>query len=349
MTIKATIAAAFLAGLVPGTSHAIEPERDGQETFLSRAAWAGNRLWLLSDAGRLSSLAETDSTPRSETAPEAVRDMCVSDGRLLALTATGKKPAAWTLRRHGADGWTTQAAIDARGEHVISLICGNGNALILTTKRLITLGADAVSEVALDGELDWGLATTLITADTVYAGFNKGEWGGGLRAIDRRTGKIRLIENEDGELCGGLLNTECDPVNGLAAVPWRPDCVAAAIGLVHMMAHGRIATVCGASIKTLYSKPFGDKSPNPDLKPEDAYMTVPFFGLTAVGDRLLAVGGDGLYTIGETGAPEFEAMPAFKKAGPFRISFARPGVVLVLTTVNQRHSVSGATPMLVVR
>jgi hypothetical protein len=257
------------------------------------------------------------------------------------------------VRTHGANGWTIEATIDARGEYFVTLICGSGATAVLTTKRLITLGAGAVSEVALDGELDWGLATTLMTAGTVYAGFNKGEWGGGLRAIDRKTGRIRLIENKDGDLCGGLLNTECDPVNGLATLPWNPDCVAAAIGLVHMDADGHIVTVCGPTggdqVRMLYRKQFGERYPNMDLPPEDAYQTMPFFGLATVGGKLLAAGGDGLYTIGETGDAEFEPMPDFKEIGPFHVSFAKPGVVLVLTLVNQRHSVSGATPMLVVR
>ncbi len=353
IVLKAILTALLLAFLVPASAHAIEPIRVGQEDFLSRAVWAEDRLWLLSDAGQLSSLVETDTTPRSETAPEAIRDMCVSDGQLLALTANGKKPAAWTLRRHGVEGWVTQATINAKGEYFITLICGSGATAVLTTKRLITLGAGAVSEVALDGELDWGLATTLMTADTVYAGFNKGEWGGGMRAIDRKTGRIRLIENKDGDLCGGLLNTECDPVNGLATLPWNPDCVAAAIGLVHMDADGHIVTVCGPTggdqVRMLYRKQFGERYPNMDLPPEDAYQTMPFFGLATVGGKLLAVGGDGLYTIGETGAADFEPMPNFKEIGPFHVSFAKPGVILVLTSVNQRHSVSGATPILVIR
>lgn len=353
MSHWARILMLLVALLLPATAMAIEPERDGQEDSLSRAAWAENRLWLLSDAGQLFSLSETDTNSRTEALPEPVRDMCISGGQLLVLTATGEKPAAWTLRRHTGEGWTTDTAIDAKRDYFITLICGNDGVTILSTKRLITVAPGPVSQVALKGKLDWGLATTLLTPDTVYAGFNKGEWGGGLRAIDRKTGRIRLIENKDGELCGGLLNTDCDPVNGLAAVPWQPGCVAAAIGLVHMHAEGKIITVCGANgrdeISKLYRKQFGERYPNMDLPEAEAYQTAPFFGLMPAGDRLLAVGHDGLYLLGESGDPVFRPMPAFKKVGPLHISFAEAGVVLVLTSVNQRHSVSGATPMLVAR
>lgn len=353
MTLKAILLTCLLAVLMPAAAIAVEPERDGQEDSLSRAVWAENRLWLLSDAGQLFSLSETDTDSRTETLPEPVRDMCVSGGQLLVLTATGEKPAAWTLRRHTGEGWTTDTAIAAKGDYFITLICGNDGATILSNRRLITVAPGPVSQVALKGELDWGLATTLLTPDTVYAGFNKGEWGGGLRAVDRKTGRIRLIENKAGDLCGGLLNTACDPVNGLAAVPWRPDCVAAAIGLVHMDADGQIVTVCGANgrdeISMLYRKQFGERYPNMDLPEAEAYQTVPFFGLTAAGDKLLAVGYDGLYLLGESGQPAFRPMPEFKKVGPFRISFAEAGVVLVMTSVNQRNSLSGATPMLVAR
>jgi len=35
---------------------------------------------------------------------------------------------------------------------------------------------------------------------------------------------VSAIErNTSGELCGGPLNTECDPVNGIAAEPQKPE------------------------------------------------------------------------------------------------------------------------------
>ena len=41
---------AVVAGM-PALASALEPERSGQESFLTRAVFAEGRLWILSDAG----------------------------------------------------------------------------------------------------------------------------------------------------------------------------------------------------------------------------------------------------------------------------------------------------------
>jgi hypothetical protein len=75
---------------------------------------------------------------------------------------------------------------------------------------------------------------------------------------------------------------------------------------------------------------------------------VAFFGVARVGDVVLAVGTDGLYRVSAQSA-EHEPLPAFKDFGGMRMSFDVPGVVLVLTGVNSRKSLSGSTPLLVPR
>src|SRR6185437_3906330 len=93
------------------------------------------------------------------------------------------------------------------------------------------------------------------TASDVFVGLNEGEWGGGLRRIHRQTGDVIVVQrNASGELCGGPLNTDCDPVNGIISDPWAEDCVVLSIGLVHFAPHGRIDEVCGDRVKRLYFK-----------------------------------------------------------------------------------------------
>jgi hypothetical protein len=183
-----------------------------------------------------------------------------------------------------------------------------------------------------------GIASVTVTPDSLLVGFNIGEWGGGLRRIDRTSGQISIVESK-APGCSGLLNTDCDPVNGIAVEPWKESCAAIAIGLVHFMARGSIVEVCGKSVTRLYSNSYGD----------DHYSTVPFFGLVAAGADLWGVGIDGLYKIGPDGTTKASALPAFQRIGNVSVSFAMPHLVLVLTDVNQRRSVSGSTPMLVPR
>lgn len=86
-----------------------------------------------------------------------------------------------------------------------------------------------------------------------------GRWAAKYR---RRTGKVTVIEkNSTGDLCGGPLNASCDPVNGIADEPWRPDCVAIAIGLVHFSPHGRIVEVCRDEVRRVYFKDSAFPSP----------------------------------------------------------------------------------------
>jgi len=119
--------------------------------------------------------------------------------------------------------------------------CATDRVTLLTTRRLVSLDGDRQSAVTLSKELSGGLiSSTYGTSDKLFVGFSAGEWGGGLHRIDRRSGNVTQVErNTAGGLCGGPLNSACDPVNGITAVPWNPDCIVAAVGLVHF--EGRAA------------------------------------------------------------------------------------------------------------
>jgi hypothetical protein len=63
-----------------------------------------------------------------------------------------------------------------------------------------------------------GITSVLVTGDSLLVGFNIGEWGGGLRQIDRKTGNISMIERK---------------------------------------ALGSIVEVCGSTVKRLYGRTYG--------------------------------------------------------------------------------------------
>jgi hypothetical protein len=63
---------------------------------------------------------------------------------------------------------------------------------------------------------------------------------------------------------------------------------------------------------------------------------------------LWAAGTDGLYTIRPEGGAINQPLPKLKDAGGFRVGFL-PELAVVLTTVNQRHALSGAVPLIVPR
>jgi hypothetical protein len=218
-----------------------------------------------------------------------------------------------------------------------------GIATLLTQRRIIEIVGDSQTATALLQPLRTRpIASVHVAPASIFIGFNAGEWGGGLQRIDRKTGEVWAIErNTSGELCGGPLNTECDPVNDIAAEPWKPECIAVAVGLVHFAPHGRIVEVCGDIVRRLYVKPHGKQPPENEVtrKYDEPFSTVAFFGLKRRAETLWAVGMDGIYQIGPRGVTQSAPLPKFKQVGGLSVSFDLPDVVVVLTDINQRLSI----------
>jgi hypothetical protein len=152
-----------------------------------------------------------------------------------------------------------------------------------------------------------------------------------------------------GELCGGPLNTDCDPVNGLIVSPWRPSCVVAAIGMVHMMSHGRIVEICDKSVRRLYFKPLDPQPPRNKVDNGEPASTMAFFGVVRLAGAMTAVGLDGIYRFNEPQSPQFQSMPHFENKSGYRVNFDLPGIALVMTEANARASLSGSVPLIAVR
>jgi hypothetical protein len=321
----------------------------GQESFFTRATFADGRLWLLTDAGELSSIARESAEQRAERMPDPVFDLCAQDGH--PVVATGKRLSApeWTLRQYGGSAWSATKIIPTQGDDLVAMECDAGGITLLTTHRVVVVEQNGKqSAIVLSDSLDEVAVTSMHTVgDQIFVGINRGEWGGGLRRIDRRSGQITTIERK-GPSCYGPLNSECDPVNGIASEPWKPGCIAVAIGLVHFEPHGRVVEVCGNEVKPLYYAPYGEAGRRDHAKyGGEPWSTVAFFGLVTQGDALYAAGIDGVYRIEKNGTARVTPLPHFNKIGSAYVSFDLPHLILVLTDVNQRRSISGSTPLLV--
>lgn len=332
-----TALAALFAGATPTTP--VEPMRPGQDSFITRAVFADQRLWMRSDSGAVFSVAPTEDARRNETLPQPSLDICVKDGHVAALTQ-GK--SNWTLRTRVGDQWVAEMSFEASSDFV-ALDCRNG-VTIITTEVMLVPRDGTVQKLRLASPLPDGLTANVhVEGDNLYVGINRGEFGGGLVRANLRTGTVTLIDRPTGDLCEGTLNAECDPVNGVAAIPWKPGCVVAAIGLVHFLSHGSLVEVCGEEVRTLLSQNFSQKFAGKTLD-----SPVAFFGVTATKDAIVAAGVDGLYRVSDRGS-ERVPLPAFKDVGGVKVSFDVPGVALVLTDVNRRRSLSASVPMLVPR
>lgn len=322
---------------------------------VSRAVFAKDRLWLVTDDGSLTSLAEGETARRSEGPGEKVLDICSGRGGFLAVSGEWAQGTQWTLWRRLDSGWRRDRSLPREEDALVALSCRGDGAVLLTTERLIEADRAGVRSVALAGHMRMPRVKAVVheTPDYLFAGLNSGEWGGGLVRIARRTGRAVTIErNATGELCDGPLNTGCDPVHGIATIPWKPSCVAAAIGLIHMLAHGRIVEVCGTQVEQMFVQASERSRTDPRYLAEVAtgrFGSVAFFGLGAVGDALVAVGDDGLYRIDQSGGASYRTWPRFTDIDGLLVSFELPDAVLLVTSINGRAAVGWYAPLLVPR
>jgi len=183
----------------------------------------------------------------------------------------------------------------------------------------------------------------LAMGNLVYIGNNLGEWGGGLQVLDLATRTVSDIDRRDVPgLCDGPLNGDCDPVTGLVPATDEPGCIVASIGLIHMMAHGRILKVCGREVSELFEKALTEEGSG---KPLD--MTEPFFGLAAAKPHgFWAVAPGTLYQF-ESKTPTTLSLSNPTQLGGIWVNRDQPGLLILYTEANRAMSLSGVTPLLI--
>lgn len=352
--VTVTVASTMLATLIactPMHAQATEPVRQDQQSFLMRALFSNGRLWLLSDAGELSTITPNADKRVTLDFPEPVLDVCAAGDQVQVITGTNT--GDWTIRQLGGTTWNAISTVTRQDEGLAAMSCSANDTTLLTSARVIQLGKSGTMRVTnLAAKLPFGTVTAVHdTSTTLLVAINAGEWGGGLQRIDKASGVVAAIERKDSsDLCSGPLNAACDSVHGIATEPWNTRCDAVAVGLVHlMMERGGIVEVCGDDVRPLFEKPFSTSFAIKDGKRGQLPQTVAFFGLTASGGSLWAVGTDGLYRIDSDGKATKVPLPTFRTVDGIDVSFDNPQLVLVMTRLSQRHAVSGATPMLVPR
>ncbi|TPG39749.1 hypothetical protein EAH79_13710 [Sphingomonas koreensis] len=334
---------------IPETEITPDDLKRRRERSIRRGVFADGRLWLLNDSGAVSSLAPGDRARRHENVPGMVADLCVSGGRVIVLARDSKGDRLW--RRAGAE-WQPLSPVAVRlGERVEAISCSSKRIIVLTNVQAIVISGGQQQAVQLSEPIHAPsvITTPLDLGSALYVGLDGGEWGGGLAKIDLADGRVSKPSLIKGDMCAGPLNPSCDPVNGVAREPGKPDCLVVAIGLIHFFSHGRLTEVCGREIRRLYYKPYTVQTSWPTDPAIEPSMTVPFFGLARSSNTLWAVGSDGIYEIGDHGLLNFRKLPPFAEVDGVAVSFAVPGLVLVRSSINGHVSLSGSVPLLISR
>lgn len=205
------------------------------------------------------------------------------------------------------------------------------------------------------GDIIANAASPLGAPDNAYLGFNVGEWGGGIWRINLNSGKSEQIERRDNEeLCSGPLNADCDPVTGIVPDPERPSCVIAAIGLRHMLEHGRLVWVCGDEVTIRSQRSTAGTALGRNIRRAAGqneksleFATEPFFDVTLdAAGRVWTVSPYGVYRIDGTRLVKME-LPDLEQHGRLRGTSGVPGLIVLATDMNGRYSLSGVTPLIV--
>lgn len=160
----------------------------------------------------------------------------------------------------------------------------------------------------------------------VYIGYNRGEWGGGLRIIDPDNRSIAFVGSSEGTRCGGLLNPLCEPVVGAFNDPDSPDCVIVGGGLSHLsISFGRVYRVCGKDVSGVFETP---RPATPD-KWMFSTQTWPLSSLTQTEDGWVGVS-RARYFRSRAGIVEEHPMPAFREWAGLQIGEEQDGVLMMV-------------------
>lgn len=256
---------------------------------------------------------------------------------------------------HGSSGnwsrfWSFKQDKD---EQFRALDCSGDEPLVLTSKSMRLAISAKTIPVEQGKQHSFGFATTLQHGGYLYVGMNAGEWGGGLMRFALAGGRGEAVDASDPKnLCGGTLNAACDPVTGMAPDPLRPECLLASSGLAHILSGGALLRICDGRIELAYTKPYTldpEWKFNPAEETGKALSSVPFYSLAAGSKGVWAVGSDGIYRFGSDPVPSFTAFDPWQPQTGSRIDWSNPDFVLIRTSMNQRHSLSGESLLLVPR
>lgn len=336
--------------LIPIIAKAEPSSEIGIPTFIRDAEYFDDALWILDADGNLTRINASDKSAHTITTSRKLFDICVANGELFAISVgedEQQSVSAEILRNSRLVPFRTY---QLHNERFLEANCQDHRLRLITTKRLITFSRFGTVSVELSRTLRGGLMVSYLQGDHLYIGANRGEWGGGLERINIESGEIEKIENETGYPCIGLLVSACDPVNGITHSNRHEDCIVAAVGLIHMFSKGRIVEVCGTHISEYYSRTYSNSEVGIERNPNESSGTsTSFFGVVNNGTEIIAVGVDGIYKMNPRGSVSITNHPEFVNYNGVFANFDDPNYVLVLTTINQSHSVSGATPLLVLR
>jgi len=231
----------------------------GYDQRIAEGQYASGRIWLRTESGSLVSYAP-DFTGRREHFDSGVAALRKANGVLWLVRVLSRGPGenhTFVVTRWSGSKFADQAAGKlVNDEAPLSLLFSGARPIVLTSGSLYRFEDGRFLRTALNGKLRTGVqffASVTGNGQHLYTGSNAGEWGGGVQRIDLETGQVLNVEQRD-QGCDGPLNSDCNPVTGMAADMANPECVIVAIGLVHLGTDGRVVRLCTEQVQVLIER-----------------------------------------------------------------------------------------------
>jgi len=212
-------------------------------------------IWLLGQTRKVVRFERM--TGRRDVVAENVIDILADEGRLWVISQANEQSVEVRDLRRTDPPVTLSLAKSGHGE-VLGLFAAldASSPSILTQRQVLTPDGVRWRRQGLAGALDAHPSVIVLAGQTLYVGYSRGEWGGGLRAVDVATGTVGFVTEQGAQSCDGRLSPECDPVVGAFVDPIEPDCAIVGSGLAHLgISFGDVYRVCGAMIRTTFSTP----------------------------------------------------------------------------------------------
>lgn len=277
-------------------------------------------LWLRGSAGKL--VRFDRATGLREVISENVVDLLVEGPAIWALNSSGPFSHALVNVRQAS---AVPRHLYGDGDAVGLFPTGREFPGVLTTAEVLGTGVPRWKRALPASVARYGHVTA--TRDgSIYIGYNRGEWGGGLRVIDPVAHSIRFVDDPGVAMCSGGLNPACEPVVGAFRDADDPDCVTVGTGLAHMgMSFGRVYRVCGDEIVEVYSTPLSDAAGAPGQGRSWALSD-----LTQTGDGWIGMSRD-RYFRNRSGVVAERPVPRLRDWSGLRLSDEEDGVLFLIS------------------
>lgn len=280
-------------------------------------------IWLRGNAGTV--VRFDRATGERTVVATGVQDM-VADGASLWVLANGPDRVATLSDIRGANGSSSRIGLDDRPVVLVNRP-SQMPAVLRTTELVIPSTAPGGwTRTLLAAQLEAGAQAVATPSGDVYAGFNKGEWGGGLRRI-QADGTISFVGQPNTRQCEGALNPACEPVVGLFLDPKAPECVVVGTGLSHLSTStGRLYRVCEDTVELIWQTPLATQP--------DSWMLGaqpwPLARLVETPDGWIGLSRDRYFRSRGGDVTEYP-MPVFQEWSGIRISEEQDGVLFIVS------------------